>query len=297
MLKVYRMKKWIVFFILLFNIFLVNAQKVTEKSDIARSPWMSGEYPETNGTYTFKVISDIEGSSVSEAKENAFTGFLIDYANSRGIIVSSKTLKEMKSEYTDKYEETDKTTHTFNIKREDFQVSFELLDSYWEKSNDGNYKLWALYAVEKKGFKLVSEPIEYTNGYGFSAVWRSALVPGWGQLYKKQQKKGAFMLATTGVLVGGFLVSQLNFAKNYDKAMEYRGVNNEYYTTYKANYEDWNKVRTFFGIGYGLYYVFNIIDVLRPNGAKRYVPKNSNLAIIPNINSNYCSLTLKLNLK
>jgi hypothetical protein len=299
MMKTDRLLIVLSFFLFAMPLSNLWAQKVTEKSDFARPPWMQGEFPpKTNESYNYKVISDVEGATIQDAKKNAFIAFVTNYASSRKINISGEALVKIKSQYKDnESSEKQDFDYTYNIKYDDFEVSFEMVDSYWEKYSDGNYMFWALYEVANNVKNYEFEQIEYSTSYGASAAWRSAIVPGWGQLYKKQNRKGYTMLVTTGVLATGFLFSQMNFAKNYDKAMEYRGVNNTYYATYKANYEDWNKIRTAIGIGYGVYWTLGLIDSFRSRGAKRYVKNNSFVQLYPTFDLNYCSLTLKLNLK
>lgn len=51
----------------------------------------------------------------------------------------------------------------------------------------------------------VEVDIEMPNSTDY--LWRSAIVPGWGQIYKEQKSKGIFLLSGFGVLATGTIVS------------------------------------------------------------------------------------------
>ncbi len=290
-------KKAAFILLLLVSFINVEAQKIVDRSDIARLKWIDGEKPPNpDDTYTFEVVKNIEANTLFDADENAVNKLIANLISSQSnLSVTAEMIKEIHTVQNGAdYDETEKNSHIYTIKGKTFEVRYKLLDSYWEKYRNGTYMYFALYAVARNPDDFEVEPIEYTTNYGSSAVWRGVF-PGWSQLHKGQKKKGAYMLATTGLFVTALTITQVNFAKNYDKAIENRGIRSNNYLIYKANYEDWYKARTFVGIGFGLYYVLSFIDIFATKGVKHYAFQQKGLSINPNFNANYYSLSLKFN--
>ncbi|MFN8258373.1 MAG: DUF5683 domain-containing protein [Bacteroidales bacterium] len=148
--------------------------------------------------------------------------------------------------------------------------------------------------VPKKQYPV--KTVKVANSAGFAPIWRSGLVPGWGQLYKNQKGKGYVMLAGTGALWGCIAYTQFKYIQNYNDAQLYKGSNNDYYLTYKENYEKWEKRRNTFLIGYSVYWALNIVDVVvsKPKKSSSYI---SSIHLSPAIQSNYYTMNVKFNLK
>jgi hypothetical protein len=73
------------------------------------------------------------------------------------------------------------------------------------------------------------------------AAWRSALLPGWGQLYKEQRVKGfcivsGFMLNTVGLITAAIYENSAHDA--YRNALQPAEIDSKY-----NEYEKWNNIR------------------------------------------------------
>lgn len=66
-------------------------------------------------------------------------------------------------------------------------------------ASSGRYRAYVLVEVPRREPRAVSLPVD--------ALWRSALVPGWGQISKRQEGKGYAILATEAVLLAGTLTT------------------------------------------------------------------------------------------
>ena len=75
-------------------------------------------------------------------------------------------------------------------------------ETYYE-INGNAYVAFALVCLPKKN--SISPPSS------FSPIWRSFLLPGWGQLYKEETFKGiSFMILSVGGVASGFVFNQLS---------------------------------------------------------------------------------------
>ena len=120
----------------------------------------------------------------------------------------------------------------------------------------------------------------------WSPLWRSALLPGWGQAYNGQTHKawllgGATWASFAGVAGTYFLGSQAD--ANYEAATNASDAVNRYQTAY--NYYVANQV---FYVVFGLLYTSNILDAaLNANvpgegaGARAALPGQLQLAVLP----------------
>ncbi len=286
-----RYLKYLSLFLLSFISYCIFAQKVVKYSDISKTQWMSGDMPkQSNQSYYFKVVSS-SGSSLKEAQDNAFAALLIDLGNAQGVKISSKSIHEIKTQSDNKgYNEEEITQHSYNIERDGFKASFDKIDEYWELVQNNNsttkYNLWVLYSVAKNPDDYTFEKIKFTTDYKMSGVWRSALVPGWGQLYKKEKKKGAIILGSEVVLISGFFISENFRSSYYQKALETKDI--KIRRSYMSKSDTYKIVRNSVGVATFAIYVYNLVDVLTAKGAKHYADTDTKrFQIYPDAKNDY----------
>ena len=116
-------------------------------------------------------------------------------------------------------------------------------------------------------FDLVS----FSRKYGARGLVRSLFVPGWGQMYKGSMAKGISILSAEVVAVGGALVAE-NLRASYIKKMKEQP---KFAKTYNSKADNWQNVRNGFLIGAGAIYVYNLIDAIVADGAKRTIVKKN----------------------
>ncbi|MDH8702424.1 hypothetical protein M2138_001788 [Dysgonomonadaceae bacterium PH5-43] len=257
----------------------VHAQK---KSDSHRPPWIYGDMPaQTNYSYWFKQMYG-EGGNLSEARQNATLTLLGDLIKSKGFTVSGNELEEILSiDSNNMYNETVLRNYSYNIEYAQQKISFQPVDEYWELRN-GNYICYVLYEVANNPENVDFEPIVYTTNYGASALLRSAIIPGWGQMHKRQTTKGIVILSSEVLGVAGVIYSQ-NMYKSYRNKAKIE-TNNELRNSYKNKSNNWGNIRNGFIIGASAIYIYNIIDVVASKGAKRYNAEQ-NFMVLPFLDS------------
>ena len=79
-------------------------------------------------------------------------------------------------------------------------------EEFWQSVKNGTgieHQYWVLFKIPKPGMDPNST---VSQAYGFAPVWRSAILPGWGQRLKGNKQKGSrFLIATTTAGAATFL--------------------------------------------------------------------------------------------
>lgn len=274
----------------------VAAAAFAQKSHPDKLPWVEGKLPPVKGRYEYK-ISEGDGSTLRQARDDAFGGVLVDLGNLAGIDVSSRSIVELKSElgYSagggSDYVETSKQSTTFNIKRQGVNVSLTKVGEYYEYQH-GSYHLWELYEVSMSGPFKAFRP-EYTAIYGLSGAWRSAILPGWGQFHKGKTLKGVGFLAGEAALATGALLCEMRRADSYRKSQE--TTNLAIIKDYRDRADRWTLNRNVaLGAAAGLY-LWNVLDAALAKGKVKYagLPQNLQPFVLEADGYYYCGLSLK----
>ena len=157
-------------------------------------------------------------------------------------------------------------------------------DIYWQeekKEEEIFYRYWVLMRLPKN---IKDIDYQINQNYGFAPVWRSALVPGWGQFYKKQSKMGYIFLGSEAFLIGSALFANHLSVHYNDKAAGESNI------TTRKEYMDWSDtaeaVAITTGIAAGVLYIYNIFDSITSKGAKRYAISERDLEIYASVSKN-----------
>ncbi len=158
-------------------------------------------------------------------------------------------------------------------------------------SNRKEYKTFVLLRIPVDE----NSPLNPTNPkYGFEPIWRSTIVPGWGQFHKGEQKKGWRFLISETVFVSSFFISNY-FSQNYSRKAE----NDQNYDNRKF-YNDWANrsytIGTVSGIIAGAIYAYNIFDSVTSKGVKQYaLNENKPVQIFAGLTNNQPRITFSIN--
>lgn len=156
-------------------------------------------------------------------------------------------------------------------KGEPTMLKCQLVDDFTSGKidNSSGYKDYAfLYQVaQNQESKLYSTSL--TTNYKGAGVWRSLIVPGWGQMYKGSYVKGGFMLGGTLVMGTGAVVSEV--MRNSLTRQWYSSKDDtfRYYTARKIE-----TVETSRNILLGLTaacYIYSIVDAAVARGGRRVI--------------------------
>nr|WP_320000340.1 DUF5683 domain-containing protein [uncultured Draconibacterium sp.] len=274
--KIFPQKPFLLFVVVLLLAVSPNSLKAQQsKSHHEKQPWVTGKLPPATRDFRY-VVAHGEGKSVKASRDDARLFLIIELGFSKGVKVESERNIELQSEdnYSggfSSYNESTKQIDSYKIEGDGYSMSLAALDEYYEKSVD-NYQIWVLYAVSDKEFTPVVP--EYSHSYGFAAVWRSSLVPGWGQFYKKQTDKGLCFLAAEGVLVGTAVYSGMQYTDNVRKSNETTKLT--LIKEYRNRADKW-ELRRNNAIGSAVsVYVWNVLNAALAKGKIKYawIPEN-----------------------
>jgi hypothetical protein len=265
-----------------------------------RLPWMDGDFPPASPAFEYRVVVG-EGSTLRAAGEDALNSLLVDLGNRAGVRVTSRTLSEIKREMRsrtaapDEYGETERSVTAYRIDREGFRAFFAKAGEYRERLRTPTgyaYRVWVLYEVsDRRAFKPYIP--EYTDRYGGDAFLRSAILPGWGQMYKGSGAKGIWIIAGEVALAAG-LVATENLRASYMKKIN-ETHQADAIRTYARNADTMKNMRNLCITGAAALYLYSLIDAVAAPGRKRLVGGERSFSLHPVAGGEYAGIGLVMN--
>ena len=130
------------------------------------------------------------------------------------------------------------------------------------KRKDGDYL--ALARMPRRPLNEIMESLRFEwRPPSTGEIVRSVLAPGWGQLKKKQVRKGLGILSSQVVLLGSTLIFNSLKTSAHDDYLQARtdGVRR----AYRDDEENYQRLMTGSLVGLGAVYIYNLIDVSTAN--------------------------------
>jgi len=252
------------------------AQKVLFSSYPAGAlPWVHGDLPANSNQINYKVVQG-DGEQLPLAQGNAIKNLLFDIGAEKGVTVTSKTILEAEEKILNNNSSFNSSfSNQVNIVQDGFTVSFYKVDEYYEKLKESNgtiiYRCWQLYALGAITSNRIKQ-LEYSSNYGMNAGFRSILIPGWGQLYKKEKKKGFLFMGIEAVAIGNIIFAQSRYNYNNNRAAETPTM--DVREEYNKRAEDCLLYRNI-SIGVAATtLIWSVIDAVATDGAPRYASIN-----------------------
>jgi hypothetical protein len=279
---------------------LCFSQQIINSSDNKKPSWFSGNSNIDSKIFKY-YVSQGTSSSIDTARKNAVQNVIFEYAQTLGTeyIVGSESNTVISN-----VQENDsvKTTTSFVFsgkvqgKEQNFKIPcFTIVEYYWEKelyNGKPIYQYWVLARIPNKERDC---NLPFYKSYGKSAIWRSAILPGWGQMHLGYKTKGILLLTATGVLLTGITTSQIMYNSNwnnYTNSLKLGQTDDA--QVYKSNADDWYLIRNINLVALGGVYVYNLIDALTKKGVNIYASNNNKVKIYPSICFNSAMLSLKI---
>lgn len=260
------------------SLFGVTASAQPRASEKIRPQWLHKLPEPTNSTFRYEVIS-AQGNSLDAAREKCLAELIAESGLKNGIVaVSDYQTKERVTqnwvngrltEHVD-YE----TNTTTSAKGSETKLYVENIAEYWTRDNSGGYYLTRLYAKSELNQAPLFDNVELTTRYGARGLWRSAIIPGWGQFHKGANLKGGLILGGSALLVAGIVYTS-NMRSDYTaKITKTHDANlKKAYATKRDNFTTGRNIC----IGaLSALYIYNLIDAIVAPGARRVVVKHRN---------------------
>ncbi|RED92463.1 DUF5683 domain-containing protein [Marinoscillum furvescens] len=186
-----------------------------------------------------------EGSS----RDEAFLDALEALAIQRGLVVAGFSVEQKREIINEQVNSEFKRSGQVKVKNKTLLV-FPV-----KKWNDGQY-FYTLIGSPKRG--------ERTDGGVMSKghfIWRSSLVPGWGQFYNKEPSKGLFFSIGQVGLIAGTIFSFSQSGEQRDQAnLALMQGDLAQYNSYDKNAKTWKTTGTILGVGAAALWIINIVD-------------------------------------
>ena len=274
--KSYYLKWSLIFFIYNWIVSNLLGQNI-HNSSVPHPPNWIVESP-TGKYYTYHTGMGINDSSLAEAQKHAITNILSSIVMERSVTVQSE-LKTSISETIEttngktKYSLIDKATQEILAKGESTTIeSLIKEEEYWEElviNGKSEYRFWLLMKIPKPEYIGLNPSMMSVNQtYGVFPIVKSLLVPGWGQIHKKEAKKryrfliGFSAALTTGVITQSMSNNYMIDAQNSGDAEwieYYNTLSDQYYIASTVSY-----------ILASAIYGYNVYDAISSKGAKIY---------------------------
>ena len=129
------------------------------------------------------------------------------------------------------------------------------------------------------------DDVRLTTNYGARGLWRSAIVPGWGQFYKGSYVKGGLILGGSVLLAGGIIYTE-NMRQDYmNKIAKTHNTGN--IRSYKNSADNFAMGRNICIGTLAALYVYNVVDAIVAPGARRVIMRKnadgSGYALLPSL--------------
>jgi len=269
----------ILFLLIIFDISQQSA--VFAQQVIARSAAEKPTWPTESIYFNYYSGLGVSSSSLSSAKKQAITDALFEINMSKKVLIGSKLETKISEKATTVGGKTDIASideavlEVFTKGETTLIENLSIEDYFWQSSKTKQgikYEYWVLLKVPKP--KYTGQDIMAKQGYGISPIWKSAIIPGWGQRHKGESKKGSkFLIATASAGAATFISFYMNDSYS-QKAINEHDVDNRKF------YNKWSNQSYTIGIISGLItgglYGYNIFDAITAPGAKKYAQSSPN---------------------
>lgn len=282
------------YLILIFFIFLTNlifSQKTIERSfPTGRLPWVLGDLPPDSNIINYRVVYG-EGKSLQETRNELLTILVTDLGKDQGVTISDRTIQSIKEEISsgDPGFYSQSTSRELQIQFEEYQLTFIKSDEYFEVFSDHGkvlYKMWHLYAINGSPSY---QTIKYLTRYPISTSLKSSVIPGWGQIEKKQTLKGLSLIGLTALTSGLTLKFNNDYTYFLNRRNEAFGLDTK--KLFQKEMDKSSSLRTISFAGLIGIWIYNMIDVISVDGAPRYDPQGFKIGFSTNNPNNQLSAT------
>lgn len=251
------------------------ASAQNESSDKLKPQWLHKLPTRTNSSFKYDFKS-AKATSLDIARKNCLAELISSSGLSQGIVVSSDyKSKEKVSQVWNNGKLTEKVTFDtdteISTRSKESTLFVENIDEYWTRDNTGIYYLTTLYAISQPKEVPKFDDVERTTQYGALGLWRSAIVPGWGQFYKGSNLKGGLILGGTVALAGSIIFTEGQRSDYVKKITKTHDANIK--RTYATKRDHYATGRNICIGALTALYVYNLIDAVVAPGARRIVAK------------------------
>lgn len=240
-------------------------------SERLKPQWLHKTPRPSNPSFMYETVS-ATAPTLDEAREKCLAELVAGSGLKNGVVaISSGQTEEHLSQVWQNGKLSEQLTldsHTSTRMQYDaVKLHVENIAEYWTRDRSGNYFLTKLYAKSELGVAPLFDNVELTTRYGARGLWRSAIIPGWGQFHKGAYLKGGMILGGCAVLAGGIVFTE-NQRSDYVKKLA-RTHNQQLINSYSTKRDHFATARNICIGAVAALYVYNLIDAVAAPGAHR----------------------------
>ena len=239
-------------------------------ADILAQPMWAIKVPPGYGN-DFFVGTGVSTNSRADASSVALADALAKIVKSRSIKVAvdetiSSNITETNSNGKWDVKQIDKIIREIKVTGKSTTIrGLKEVESSIEINNE-LFEAWVLVSIPKK------HPIQPPTKY--SAIWRSVLLPGWGQFYKDDTFKGfSFMFLTLSSVTSGFVFSELSKEATNNALSSRTQARRDFFNDQAKQFNTFSTISFISAI---VFYTWNIVDATIVKQDNLYVNLESN---------------------
>ena len=253
-----------------------SAQKTVRQSEKMRPAWLSDKTPRpTNATFHYRTV-EAQGNTLDEARRQCLVVLSEDVE--RTWEVSGGGTQDIREVQTNgEIDSRSVFTYHYNVAGEEVSITTTCYDEYWEcvRYPDGalRYHCYMLFGVADTA-QPEFDRLRFTRKYGARGLWRSLIIPGWGQFHKGSYLKGGCILGSEILCAAGIILCESQRVDYKNKVKEQP----RFAKTYNTKANNWAIGRNLCIGMAGAIYIYNLIDAAISSGARRIKIKQSGKA-------------------
>lgn len=251
-----------------------------------RPRWISELPVASNNTFEYKVVA-VNAGNIHEARGKVPQELTYFIETTQKVQVSSVT--KIASENIGG--EVSSGT-SFNmmaiVEGNPVNVVAKIIDEYQEVENGREFYYFLCAVGNPKASSVSFDKVQITDKYGTKGLWRSAVCPGWGQMYKGSKGKGLAILGTEVAALGGVVAFE-SMRSSYVTKMHKQPQFAQQYASKASNCKN---IRNGFIAGAAAVYVYNLIDAIAAPGSRWLKTTGNGFAFYPSATDDFMGLTV-----
>lgn len=253
--------------------FNMTASAQHRASDRIKPKWLHALPVPSNSSFVY-ITQSASAGTLRDAKQECFSELVAAAGLEKGITTKvdyKSSEQERLVWHNDKKNEYVESRFLVNSTIQGKPVTLHALviDEYEERKNDGKIYLTTLYARSQIDAIPSFDNITVTDNYGARGLWRSAIIPGWGQFHKGANLKGGLILGGCAALAAGIVFTE-NQRSDYVRKIG-KTHSAELKRTYATKRDHFATGRNICIGAIAALYVYNLIDAVAAPGARRIV--------------------------
>ncbi len=237
--------------------------------------WVNSTPQSSNKNLYFVTLHTDASQSLDACRAAVLKELASSVERSDKVSVSESYVDTQQQQYRDgKYTRwgSDKYDLKLSVEGSARPINSRRVDEYMGVDRySGRNCYYALYAVERFGASADFSQVSVTSKYGIQGLWRSVIIPGWGQFHKRSYIKGGLILGGCAVMVGGIVFTETERKVYAAKCLQTHDANA--IRVYQNRRNNFATARNICIGATAALYIYNLVDAIVAPGA-RYVVQN-----------------------